>query len=491
MTGTAPRPEQLLSELLEQPPRLSVPPRVYVSAAEEDAAARKWTASLCDELRRRGREVVVAGEEDTATSLTGKVLQRAARLATCQVYLMVIDSALLEHLQGASDSRTPEWWDHQLALRLTARGRLQPIGLLREGTDLPPGARLIEPGRPGNTFDVRTEAARKRALDEFFPPLEAVLSDQQRRRAEALLQESHDKEASGDAPGARHAADQLAQEFPELVDGHRRRAELALTEGRAEDLLEAARRAAAIEPEQLEHHVLAAQGALHARRFSDVVAALAPALEAQTVDWRVHALLGDALDELGQVWAGIAHLELARRANPKRADLCVDTGMAWRHVGRTEEATRCFEAARALAPEDPDILVNLAATHLEAGHSGASQEAIDELEKKDPDHSSLAELKKIRTDWLAQGGQPPVLSQRLHPRTAESRATCDSCPADIPIAGKTHALCNQCGAERMEIDKPCPLCKQKAVVPIGLRATDEDTHACPYCREGTLRVGRV
>ena len=102
----------------------------------------------------------------------------------------------------------------------------------------------------------------------------------------------------------------------------------------------------------------------------------------------VHYHIGNALDDLGQSRAGIAHLEIARRLDPSRATFHNDTGLAYRHVDNLTKAFACFADGLAISPQDVSLLVNRAATAVEAGDLTLFETALQELERYHPGHPS-------------------------------------------------------------------------------------------------------
>lgn len=53
--------------------------------------------------------------------------------------------------------------------------------------------------------------------------------------------------------------------------------------------------------------------------------------------------------------------------DPREADPWIEQGVALYRLGETEEAARCFEAAREIVPDNELVLTNLAVTLAESG----------------------------------------------------------------------------------------------------------------------------
>jgi predicted nicotinamide N-methyase len=63
----------------------------------------------------------------------------------------------------------------------------------------------------------------------------------------------------------------------------------------------------------------------------------------------------------------LGHLNKLLRRDPREADLWIEQGVALYRLGETEEAARCFEAAREIVPDNELVLTNLAVTLAESG----------------------------------------------------------------------------------------------------------------------------
>ena len=63
----------------------------------------------------------------------------------------------------------------------------------------------------------------------------------------------------------------------------------------------------------------------------------------------------------------LGNLNRLLRRDPREADAWIEQGVAFYRLGETEEAARCFEAAREIVPDSELVLTNLAVTLAETG----------------------------------------------------------------------------------------------------------------------------
>jgi tetratricopeptide (TPR) repeat protein len=482
------REELLKREGMARP--LSVPRRIFLSyrwgTPEDDA----WVERLAEELTSRGNVVTFdrwAGQETSVPT----VPELVARIADCHQFVSVIDPGYVERL-GRDDARTiQDGWvfdEHQVACGLSNGQRVQIVGLLRAGDDLPQGFRLVGSGKPGgNTFDVRDAGALPAVVEALFPPLEPPPPPELATRLTRLLDASQGALVAGRFDEAYEVALEAAQSAPNLVDGYAQMARAAYFGGHAPEGFRAATAALAIDPLSFELLEIAAQCAYYAgepREAIKLCVRVLPHVHSETV----HIVLGNALDDLGQVYAGLAHLEIARALVPQNASLHNATGFAYRHAGQLHKALACFAQGLEVSPTDQMLLVNQAATAIEAGDPVLAEEALDRLAGAYPGHESLGYLSGVYERWRAEGGVPPALVPRIPPRDPIGILRCTECALDLPLASAAELLCAGCGAERFGDSLTCELCGSDGTVMPMIAA--QARWLCPYCRNGFLTLER-
>jgi tetratricopeptide (TPR) repeat protein len=468
---------------------LSVPRRIFLSYRWGKPGDDAWVERLAEELTSRGNAVTFdrwVGQETTVPT----VPELVARIADCHHFVSVIDPGYVERLGRDDASTIQDGWvfdEHQVACGLSNGRRIQIVGLLRAGDDLPRGFRLVEGGRPGgNTFDVRDADALPTVVEALFPPLQPPPPPELAARLTRLLDASQAALVAGRFDEGYELALEAAQSAPGLVDGHAQMARAAYLGGHAPEGFRAATAALAIDPVSFELLEIAAQCGYHAgepREAIKLSVRVLPYVQSEIV----HMVLGNALDDLGQVYAGIAHLEIARTLVPQLALLHNDTGFAYRHAGRPHKALACFAQGLEVSPTDQMLLVNQAATAIEAGDALLAEEALERLARVDPEHESLGYLSGVYATWRAEGGAAPVLVPRIPPREPIGFVRCTECALDLPLVSADELLCAGCGAELFG-SLACELCGSDGVVMPLIAA--QARWLCPYCRNGFLTLER-
>ena len=466
-------------------PPLSVPRRIFLSyrwgSAEDDA----WVERLAEDLSARGNEVTLdrwlqKGDRPPT------VPELVAGIADCHVFLAVLDPGYVERLGRADDSTIQDGWvfdEYQVATGLTYARRLRMVGLLRSGDDLPRGFAMFGPQGAGNTFDVRNLEQLPRVLDHLFPPTGPAPAPEAAARHQELLNESYAALAAGRADEAYGLAAQVAGAAPDLMDGHAQMARVAHLSDRAQDGLWDAARALEIDPHSVELLEIGADCAYHSGDRL-LAARLAARVVPGTRSPTAHLVLGNSLDELGQPFAGAAHMEIAAALAPGVPSVHNDAGMAYRRAGQPRKALACFERGLAVDPTDQHLLVNQAAAAVEAGDGPMGRRAIELLNRAYPRHPVVPQLSEILRTWESSGGPPPTLMERVPTREPVGVVRCSNCTAEIPFVAPDEGLCATCGAEVFEAFRPCQVCGSESVVLPGLEP--EGSWGCPYCRTGTL-----
>ena len=487
---------QALEAQLAGPPPLSVPPRIFLSYRWARAAENDWVARLAGALRQRGY-LVILDQTDKPEDLS--VPEFVARIAECNWFLAVLDRGYQERIGSADglSSRIQDGWvfdEINTARLLSHEGRMHIIGFLREGDEPAAGFRLPSPGRVGNAVAVRDADTLARTLDQLFPPVTGGPPGPQLARAWKFICAAHQAAAEGRMAAAFTQAQRAVAACPDIADGYAQLARIAvLSRTHAAEGLAAAQRALAIQPGSFEMMLCAAGCAYEDRQPAMAAKYCITILEedhsnhTRRFQSGAHYIMGNLLDDAGQCYAGISHLEIARKLTPGLTAYHNDTGLAYRHVDDIGAALACFAEGLRIDPEDISLLVNQAAAFLEAGKAAQCREALSKLAVLEPGHPAIVVLSRVLDAWQAEGGPPPRLVPRIAPRQPVRIVSCSACPANIPLAGQENVLCAGCGAEREQLTTRCKVCGLDGVAPLQLASMGMAV-VCPYCRAGTLQL---
>jgi len=482
---------EALQKRLNGPPPLSVPPRIFLSYRWSNPEADAWAENLALKLRSRGYLVIF----DKTDCLKDGIPDFVSRLAECHIFLALLDPGYA-HRIGATDEPGPiqDGWvfdEFNNAAALGNAGCLQIVGLLRDGDELPRGFKFPERGKVGNAADARDPERLESSLDGLFPPISLNVPPADIERVIALIRDSHRAARESNLDAARSLARDAVKTIPNIIDGHAQLARVSAQTGDAEEGLHAAEAALHIVPRSAEMLTLAASFAYHLKELSACIGYSTKLLDLEGDRFAArfvataHYVLGNALDDLGQTYAGVAHLEIARRLSPNVPDVHNDAGFAYRRIGDFVRAQACFARGLHVSPGNAKLLVNQAATYLEAGNAKGAENALSELGAHHRDHPALNMLQQELVGWLARGGQPVVLIPKPPPRPGRKRIGCSNCEVSIPLASDREVLCARCGADYFTPPLQCELCGGAGFVIPGL-ADVGASFLCPYCREGVL-----
>src|SRR5262249_48958233 len=138
-----------------------------------------------------------------------------------------------------------------------------------------------------------------------------------------------------------------------------------------------------------------------------------------------HQVLGSSLDELQQVQPALAHLLIARAANPARPEIYQTLGYVLRRANQLDRALETFKVGLQLAPDHLDLLVNLAATSIECGRTDDALALVGRLEAAAPGHPVAVQLRQLAHE--SANTAPPVLVPRVVPPDNGITIVCDVC----------------------------------------------------------------
>lgn len=493
---------------LPNPPR--VPPRVFVSYRWSTPAKDAWVERLAEDLVQRGYIVMFdRAIRDEFNTLVHDEFDMwptpalVATIASCHIFLAIIDPGYLERTGPQTPEKTSvkvkDGWvldELDTALYLAEpfpqkRG-LSLAGFLREGNDLPRGFTLSEPEKPGNVFDLRNPLSLSRALEINFGSAQVLPHLQEWSEANSLIITAELAAAYGRRADAYALSVKAATVVPDLSAGHAQLARMAIACNRPVEGLTAARRALELDAKLGEVHTMAASCAYYASELNAAAQFAIKALEQDSDDVLAHWALGNALDDLGQTCAGIAHLEIARKitgpsGSSSNSSIHNDTGMAYRHANEPFRALACFARGLEIDPKDELLLENRTAAAIEVGDKQFAQRAIEELRQHYPNNKSVHVFTNAVTALRTTHQSAPSPSRQCQEKHIVGNLHCSRCATEIPCTSERAQLCAGCGAARVNASKPCHICDTHQVVVLESRLRGSAVR-CPFCRVGDMSL---
>jgi Flp pilus assembly protein TadD len=471
---------------LSRPPPFSEPPTVFLSYRWGSEQHNGWVAALAKMLAARGYRVTL---DRLVPPEQMDVPAFVSNLADCLYFLAVIDPGYVERLRPGGSGAVKDGWvfdETNNAFDLENLGLLRVVGLLREGTVLPPNFSMPAPGEPGNTIDVRDPTRLANFLDDVFPDRDRGANAARWAAAEGVYNASIEALARGGYQAAFDRAQDLVGREPELIDGYLQEVRVCLAAGAAEPGLAAARHALDRFPEFAEFELAAAEFALALGQSKPAVHHAARVLIApQVPDERrakAHAILGTTIDDLGQVDVAIAHLDRAIAHFGRQPLLLQNLGFMQRRAGRPQAAATLFAEALTIEPDSVPLRTNLVAALIESGEAVPARRELKTL--ADP---KAATMLSARIAELEDTGVPVVLSERAPPRAGTVQVACTVCELAL-VVDDDSVLCFGCGSPRPPGAAPCGFCEADGQVPIILGDAE---CGCPFCRRGRLRINRL
>jgi len=483
---------EAIQERLFAPPPLSFPPSIFVSYRWGSEADNEWVARLARTLKARGYPVVFDRDEPGEIDVPDLV----SKVADARWFVAILDDGYAERIARGDDEkgRIRDGWvfdEYNTAARFSNARQLRIVGFLRGGSELPRGFRHPAPGIPGNVIDVRDPERLELVLDDLFPAIDDAPDARTVERATASLASSHAHLCAGEFEAAYADAEALTDALPGIVDGPAQKVRVALRANWGDVGLSAAEEAMALAPKSRELLRAAALFADAAGEPARAVQYASRYLEQYGDEGsgelaQVRQVLGSALDDVGQVYPAIAHLERVRRQAPGEPGVLNTLGFVYRRAGEPATAIERFEEGLRVDASDPALLMNLTAALLEAGRATDARVVLARLEAALPGHPSVAGLagEIARAERGTGRGAPPRLVATVFSDAADRWVGCTACPARVPIAQR-ETLCARCGGVTpMHPASPCPHCTGtgRAVLVPGL------AQQCPYCGEGSLTI---
>ncbi len=477
-----------LADAQNKPRPLSVPRRIFISYKwgneEEDA----WVEMLSLELEARGNHVVfdrkVMREQQPPS-----VPELVARIAECHVFLTVLDPGYIARV-SAGDSRRDEGWvtdEYHTALAFAGSGIVTLLGMLRVGDRLPAGFREFAHGKAGNTFDVREQGDLLPILDRFFVQFGSAPAEASAVKAALLLHDSRQAYEADDVQGALEQANAACRIIPDLADGFAQRTRVLYRTGQPEAALADAHRALKIDPTLDEMLIFGAASACDLKKWQEAASLGRLALERNRSQRNAHFLVGQALNELDQVEAALAHFEIARRSNFALPSLFENAGWAFRRAGDPAKGLDWYKQGLKIAPNDACLLANATAAAMEVGEAMQAYRFLELLSRFHPEFPDIPFLATTLASWCQENGSPPVLTKRIKLPAVVGTVECSDCDVHLSLENESKVLCGGCGAVLPPSIDPCSCCGSAGKVMLGMIKNDFSAKvSCPFCAKGTL-----
>lgn len=476
---------QAVRERLAGPLPLSFPPLIFISYRWAGAGENAWVAKLAHDLKKRGYQVLFDRDEPGDID----VPQMVSRIADARYFIAVLDAGYVERIGQREDETAADGWvfdEYNCARHLSEGKQLRILGLLQSGDQLPQGFRMPVPGTPGNVIDVREMRQLQHALDDVFPGIDNAPDDKTARRAQLLLRTSHQLSLAGYPERALECAQELTGLLPGIIDGPVQKIRVALQARWPEPGFTAAREALDLAPDSAELHYIAGMFAGLAGKPRQAAQYLGLYLERDDpVEVEhlaiAHQIIGSSLDDLNQVFPGLAHLRIARAVGGENTDLMNNLGFVLRRAAQPQSAVEVLDAGLRRDPTNENLLINRVGALIEAGRHDEVVDAIALLEASYPDAIQVSTFRDVMTRSARQGQRGNPVALVATPNAAAQRIVeCSCCEAWIPLQQK-EALCGRCGSV-LSANGPCPSCSSDGRVALapGINSF------CPYCRAGEL-----
>ncbi len=308
-------------------------------------------------------------------------------------------------------SHSAEWGYAEAARRVyQARSDKNAAQLLKEATELLGQAREL---RPAWSAPVRLEAEialREGRLDDAIAAFKQAreLGPLQPVHFTQFVQLLYGRQRYEEARQALADMD-VADLVPEL---RRIRAELEMQSGDADAAIETAKSAVA-GSKQASDFVWQGQLLLRAKHHDEAAAAFRRAIELDPQSSKARLLLILSLSAAGKKDEADAQLK-QMRGSLSAEELPLALAQAYQLLGQQAEAEREYQAAVAAKPNDPDLLLRVAAFHAQTAqgdHSRVEKVAeelkhIVELASRDPKKNArqLAAARRMLAEMLASSG---------------------------------------------------------------------------------------
>lgn len=168
--------------------------------------------------------------------------------------------------------------------------------------------------------------------------------------------------------------------------------------------------------EKAEHETARGIRHLEAGRLERAEKAFKDALEADVSYGPAHNNLGHIYMLQGRFYLAAWEFEYANRLMPDRIEPLVNLGLVYEQVGRLDRAHEFFRTAQTLAPQDPEVLANLARCRILQEQTGDLPQLLSELL-----------LYETRPDWRSWAEEQLMFCQYQTPKSESTL----SFPAEV------------------------------------------------------------
>lgn len=141
------------------------------------------------------------------------------------------------------------------------------------------------------------------------------------------------------------------------------------------------------------------------RQLRRAIECFEQALKINPTGWSSMWALGKIYQRLNQQATAFNWFAQAHALNPAQPDVAREAGIAALDIGRVEDALRLCLAARAIAPDDPGLICNLALAYCLAGRDSEAERCVTDAVASDPSDAISADVLKLVRD-VASGRRP-------------------------------------------------------------------------------------
>ena len=220
--------------------------------------------------------------------------------------------------------------------------------------------------KPGKT---KARKARGRGAERSSPRLRPKAAA---RLAERLRQATLDHR-TGRLAAAEAGYREVLAAAPGFPGAALNYALLARASGRLDLALELAARAVGSQPREAAAHATLGNLLLEKERTAEAVEVLSAALRFDPGHENARFNLGYGLRRIGEPEAAAAEFRRLVERSPGDAGHWIGLGGALLEAARPRDALDAFERARALAPDDPEVLTELGVAHVDTGDFDAAR----------------------------------------------------------------------------------------------------------------------
>ena len=201
-----------------RPPLIRSPMNVFVSYRHGTEEGEKWVKSLARNIEGRGHQV--SWDQGSEEMGFDAIADLVATIATCHLFIMVIDGGYVERLgeyEGGPMERGWAYVEHRTAQIFADAFGIRIVGFLREGTTVPKGSTLSDGVNPGTAFAVETPDKLDTVLKALAPYVSRTIPTSKLATVKTLLVQSYDAGISGEHVRAFDLVVEASTVDPEII----------------------------------------------------------------------------------------------------------------------------------------------------------------------------------------------------------------------------------------------------------------------------------